>query len=81
MMQPCVSAARLRGGGTILWNGESQVPPSVHRQPRIMIGDSPFSSKRVRTPTLSSDSYIRLAGSDHPAGCKTAPRGTSPVFR
>jgi len=31
MMQPCASAAKLRGGGTILWNGESQVPPSVHR--------------------------------------------------
>jgi hypothetical protein len=27
MMQPCASAAMLRGSGTILWNGESQVPP------------------------------------------------------
>src|SRR5260370_33345712 len=27
MMQPCASAAKLRGSGTILWNGVSQVPP------------------------------------------------------
>src|SRR5438128_1353508 len=27
MMQSCASAAKLRGGGTILWNGNSQVPP------------------------------------------------------
>jgi hypothetical protein len=27
MMQPCASAAKLRGGETILWNGERQEPP------------------------------------------------------
>jgi hypothetical protein len=27
MMQSYASTAKLRGGGTILWNGESQEPP------------------------------------------------------
>ena len=74
-MQPCASAAGLRGGGPTLNRGSGAMFGDGLPPPRIVIGGPPRSADRRRN--CSFDSSFRAAA--HPAGRRTTPSGASPV--
>ena len=71
MMQPCASAAKLRGGGPILPLGMTAMSHLGTPPPRTVIGDpSP--------DRLGRNFRVPSATSVHCAGRRTTPSGTTP---
>src|SRR5438128_604152 len=74
MMQPCASAAGLRGGGPTLNHGAKAMFRDGLPPPRIVIGGP----SRLRGPAPKSSRGPRRA-SAHAAGRRATPSGASPV--
>ena len=70
MMQPCASAARLRGGGPILQRGMRAIARPGSPPPRIVIASPP--GKHGRTAKPSRGSPLRPSP-PHAAGRRTIP--------
>ena len=79
MMQPCASAAKLRGGGPILHRGSRAMLPLGSPPPRIVIGGPPWTVRRAAEASLvpgppghrsrrraQDDAFRRLAGRHQP---------------
>src|SRR3954453_24115495 len=74
MMQPCASAAGLRGGGPTLNHGARAMFRAGLPPPRIVIGGP----SRLRGPA-PKPSRGPLRASAHAAGRRATPSGASPV--
>ena len=72
MMQPCASAAKLRGGGPILPLGMTAMSHLGTPPPRTVIGDP------SRADGLGRNCQVSSATSVHCAGRSTTPSGTTP---
>ena len=75
MMQPCASAARLRGGGPILQRGMRAIARPGSPPPRIVIASPPGNHGRAAT-RFGGPAAAEPA---HAAGRRTTPSGVSPV--
>ncbi len=73
MMQPCASAAKLRGGGPSLTRGVEAVVLVGLPPPRTVIGEP---SRLSRAPNLFGGAYAVAAPL---AGRRAMPAGGSPV--
>ena len=75
-MQSCASAAKLRGGGSILHNGlKAMVFTTDHRH----LGSSSADPKYGPPTSLSCLSILRFAIVAYDAGRKTMPSDSSPI--
>jgi hypothetical protein len=72
MMQSCASAAKLRGGGPILFLGAKAMAQAGTSPPRTVIGDP------SQADGLGRNCQVSSATSVHCAGRKTTPSGTTP---
>src|SRR6516162_8216931 len=72
MMQSCASAAKLQGGGPILFLGTKAMTQAGTPPPRTVIGDP------SQTGGLGRNCPVSSATSVHCAGRRTMPSGTTP---
>ena len=72
MMQPCASAAKLRGGGPILPLGMTAMSHLGTPPPRTVIGDP------SQVDGLGRNCWVPSATSVYCAGRRTTPSGTTP---
>ena len=73
MMQPCASAAKLRGGGPILQSGLEAMSDTGSPPPRIVLGNWRHPCRQTPNPFRSSCSFA------HGIGRRATPAGTSPI--
>jgi hypothetical protein len=73
MMQSCASAAKLRGGGSILQYGLEARSDIGSPPPRIVLGD------RRQSPAVRRQIFLSYLLIVHDTGRRATPAGTSPV--
>jgi hypothetical protein len=73
MMQSCASAAKLRGGGSILQYGLEARSDIGSPPPRIVLGD------RRQSPAVRGQIFLSYLLIVHDTGRRATPAGTSPV--